>query len=370
MSKTSLSYMVGKTGACQKMRRISLFALLAMAASVSACEFAQQAVVPSVTGQPPATLSPAPIVPLDVAKFGTPSSTPTGTRIGQLRSDLLQLQQAAVEQVQRGRQLQADTEANVAGYQITVGASQNGQQGAGQQGAGKVDVATWQRGQGQLQAISANLDQMNALASAVAKNIAYAAFLQQSIQGVSASADASAEDRRQLLVLSESTRQTSNSLDQLLDGLRQEILHQSHFLGTEGAKLAQLAPPGVSAPTAAAPQASIAPGQPGSPGAGLASGRPFVVIRFDNPGVEYEQQLYDAVSAALARSPNVAFDLVAVVPATGTSEEIARNAEAARASAEKVMQSLLNMGLPADRVSVSQVTDPNIQSNEVRLYVR
>jgi hypothetical protein len=34
------------------------------------------------------------------------------------------------------------------------------------------------------------------------------------------------------------------------------------------------------------------------------------------------------------------------------------------------MRSLLDMGLPADRVSTSQVTDPNIQSNEVHLYVR
>jgi hypothetical protein len=105
-------------------------------------------------------------------------------------------------------------------------------------------------------------------------------------------------------------------------------------------------------------------------GAGLASGRPFVVIRFDNPEVEYEQQLYEAVSAALARSPDVAFDLVAVAPAGGTSEEIARNSEAARASMQKVMRSLFEMGLPADRVSLSQVTDPYIQSSEIHLYVR
>jgi hypothetical protein len=34
------------------------------------------------------------------------------------------------------------------------------------------------------------------------------------------------------------------------------------------------------------------------------------------------------------------------------------------------MRSLLDMGLPADRISLSQVTDPNIQANEVHLYVR
>src|ERR1051325_3316051 len=101
------------------MRRISILALMAVAVSLSACEFAQKAVVPSVTGQPAPTLNPAPIVPLDTAKFGTPSGSPIGPKIGQFRDALLPLQQAAVEEVERGRKLQADTEANAAGYQIT-----------------------------------------------------------------------------------------------------------------------------------------------------------------------------------------------------------------------------------------------------------
>jgi len=160
----------------------------------------------------------------------------------------------------------------------------------------------------------------------------------------------------------------------LLAALREDILRRSHFLGMEGANLAQMAPVAGAAATNAgiSPQQSAMPSTQlaGPVGAGLGSGRPFVVIRFDNPGVEYEQQLYEAVSTALARRPNVAFDLVAAAPANGASEEIARNSEIARASTEKVMRSLLDMGLPADRISVSQVTDPNLQGNEVRLYVR
>ena len=131
------------------------------------------------------------------------------------------------------------------------------------------------------------------------------------------------------------------------------------------------AQPAPAAAPATAPQsAATAPGQPGAPGTGIASGRPFVVIRFDHPGVAYEQQLYEAVNAALARSPGVAFDLVAVAPASGTAEEIARNSDAARADTQQVMRSLLNMGLPGERVSVTEMTDPEIQGNEARLYVR
>jgi hypothetical protein len=335
-----------------------------MAVTLGGCEFAQDAVAPSITGQAPTAVQPAPIVPLDAAKFGTPSGTSAGARIAQFRPDLARLQQAAVEEVQRGRQLQTDIEASAATYQITVGAMKGGQQGAA-----TPDPGAWQRAQSQLRTVSANLDQMNALASEVAKNVAYAAYLQQSIEDANTAADATPEDRRQLITLQDATRQTSASLDQLLDGLRQEILKQSHFLGTEGANLAQMAPAGAAA---AAPQqqSALPSAGPGPAGGGL-GGRPFVVIRFDSPDVDYEQQLFEAVSTALARRPNVAFDLVAAAPAGGGSpEETTQNAEAARADAAKVRRSLLGMNIPGDRISLTQLTDPGIQSNEVRLYVR
>ena len=354
------------------MNKANLLTPLVVALALGACDFVGNALAPSVRGDAAGTAAqPVAIVPLDTSKLGEPSGTSAGMRIPQFRSDLAHLQQSAVEQVQRGKQLQADTEARVAGYQIAASTIKTNPQAAT---ASDASVGAWRNAQAQLQAISAALDQMNGLSNEVAKNVAYAAFLLQSIRETDKVPDAAAEDHGQLRVLEESTSQTSTSLDQLLDELRQEVLSRSHFLGAEGAKLAQTAPPSASASNnvAMAPQPSTEQSAhvAAPAGAGLASGRPFVVIRFDNPGVEYEQQLYEAVSTALARWPNVAFDLVGVAPATGTSEDAARNSEAARASMEKVMHSLLNMGLPADRVSVSQVTDPNIQSNEVHLYVR
>jgi polyhydroxyalkanoate synthesis regulator phasin len=358
------------------MKKSRLLALLVVVSTLGACEFAESAVAPSVAGGTPTTAQPATIVPLDASKLGQPSGTSAGTRIAQFHGDLTQLQQAAIQQVQRGRQLQATMEASVASYQISAGKITPNQQGAT---VSEDSVGNWRNAQTQLQTISATLDQMGGLSNEAAKNVAYAAFLLQSIRETNAAPDATEEDRRQLRVLEESTSQTSTSLDQLLDALRQDVQRQSHFLGSEGAKLAQKAPPSVGAPAnVATPPQQSTPQQPteqsahvaGPAGAGLASGRPFIVIRFDNPGVEYKQQLYEAVSAALARSPDVAFDIVAVAPATGTPEEIARNSEAARANTEKVTRSLMNMGFPADRVSVSQMTDPNVQSNEVHLYVR
>lgn len=343
------------------MKILRVLPLLMAVAALGACEFVSDGVAPSVgvTGSTPIP----DVVPLDISQLGAPSGTAAGMRIAQYRDNLAQLQQAAVQEVQRGKQLQADMEAGVASYQISAGTLT--QQGAA---ASDASVSAWRNAQAQLQTVSATLDQMSALSGEVAKNVAFTAFLSQSIQETSKLPDTTVEDNRQLVLLQDATKQTSASLDQLLDGLRQDVFKQSHFLGTEGAKLAQLAPPSAAIATsaAAAPQQQMQLSGPGPAGAGLATGRPFVVIRFDNPGVEYEQELYDAVSAALQRSPEVAFDLVAVAPANGTPED----AEAARASTQKVMQSLLEMGLPADRISLSQVTDPNVSTNEVHLYVR
>jgi hypothetical protein len=354
------------------MSKLNFLAPLIIAVTLSACEFVGNAVAPSITpGAGGVGVQPVAIIPLDASALGQPSATPLGASIAQFQSNLAQLQQAGVQQVQRARQLQADMDANVAGYQIAVGTIKASQQGA----TATTDPAReWQRAQGQLQIISATLDQMNGLSNEVSKNVAYAAFLLQSIRDTNTAPNAQAEDRRQLGMLEAATNQTSMSLEQLLDALRQEVLRQSHSLGVEGARLAQMAPPSVGAPSSVAtspqPPAQQSAHIAAPAGAGFASGRPFVVIRFDNPGVEYEQQLYEAVSAALARSPNVAFDLVAFAPPGGTSEEGAENAEAARDSMDRVRQSLLDMGLPADRVSISQVTDPNVQSNEVHLYLR
>lgn len=344
---------------------------MVVASALGACEFAGSALAPSVTGRAPGA-QPT-IVPLDASKLGSPSGTSVGARVGQFQSDLARLQQAAVAQIQRGRQLQSDMDASVSNYQTTVGSMQPGQQDETADTAG-----AWQRAQAQLRAISTTLDQMSDLSGEVAKNVAYAAYLLESIRAAGTAPDAVEEDHRQLRVLEEATAQTSMSLDRLLGGLRQDVLRQSHFLGTEGAKLAQMAPPamGAAADVGTAPQQPAAqpaprPAPPAGPaGAGLASGRPFVVIPFHDPAVEYEQQLYEAVNAALARSPNVAFDLVAVAPGNGTPEELAANSEVARANADRVMRSLLNMGLPADRISMTQMTDPDIQGSEVHLYVR
>ncbi|HEY1505290.1 MAG TPA: hypothetical protein VGF92_13375, partial [Stellaceae bacterium] len=119
------------------------------------------------------------------------------------------------------------------------------------------------------------------------------------------------------------------------------------------------------AAVAAAPSRSSA-----APAAPSTTDRPLVVIRFDQPNVDYEQPLYTAVSRALERKPSATFTIQAVAPNGGSASEVAASTKASRQNAEKVLNSLTAMGLPADRISLSASMTPDIQSNEVRLFVR
>jgi hypothetical protein len=123
---------------------------------------------------------------------------------------------------------------------------------------------------------------------------------------------------------------------------------------------------------AAAEPAAVVPndGAAGPPGSGLATGRPYVVIRFPESSVDYEEELATAVRRALERRPHVAFDLVAVTPRASTAEDLADDTERARQQAAEVLDFLSSLGIGADRVSVGAWTGQPTKVNEIRLYIR
>ena len=88
--------------------------------------------------------------------------------------------------------------------------------------------------------------------------------------------------------------------------------------------------------------------------------KPFVVIRFEQPDPDYAEPLYAAMSGALARWPDVEFDLVAVT----------RDADAARHDLAAVMNSLAAMGMPAERLSLAAVPAADDATDEVWIYLR
>ena len=145
---------------------------------------------------------------------------------------------------------------------------------------------------------------------------------------------------------------------------------------------AAMAPPMPEAMPAAAPETAMAPPlpaaavpEPAMPGRAVQDtlavlGPALITIRFDRAGVIYEDALYDAVGAALARWPGAHFELVALAPVADDRGVAARHAETARRNAERVMDSLIAMNLPPDRLQLAVVTSPAVRAGEVRLFVR
>lgn len=131
------------------------------------------------------------------------------------------------------------------------------------------------------------------------------------------------------------------------------------------------APPGLDPPPAVAALPLPSPPALSPPAGAAAEGVPaLVTIRFARPDVAYEDSLYEAVAAALGRRPDARFELVAVAPAAADSAEAQRNAAAAGRNAERVMETLLAMDLPPERIRLSFTTSAEIAASEVRLFAR
>lgn len=78
--------------------------------------------------------------------------------------------------------------------------------------------------------------------------------------------------------------------------------------------------------------------------------------------VQYEQPLYEALTEALERRPGASFEVIAVTPEAGASPRSRRNAD-------RVVDSMLGMGLPVSRLRRSSTAGGD-GAGEVRIYVR
>lgn len=84
----------------------------------------------------------------------------------------------------------------------------------------------------------------------------------------------------------------------------------------------------------------------------------------------YETLLRAAVRDAQARDPSVAFDVISVVPGTGSFAEQVKAADADRAAAADVARALARAGVPDDRINLGARPDPGVRSPDVRVYLR
>jgi hypothetical protein len=332
-------------------------------------------------------------VPLTTAQT---AAAPTGTtfvglKVQSLRAELGQLQ----SNVSRHQQELAAARQTLGGaaqsYFGSIAAINARLQGGTTPGNPQL-VAQWGQAQSTLDQMDAGVARLNSIANEVASDSSFGNYLLNEVRSAYTLQGGVESDRDQLHQIETQTTGSLAQVDQLLNALSDEITRQSSYVAGERNNLVTLAlaiqngqlygpslanrqftNTAAAAPAAGRPAPrAAAPSSAPSRAAALPAtdGPPLVVIRFDQPNVDYEQPLYTAVSRALERKPSATFTIQAVAPNAGSAADVAVNTNASRQNAENVLRSLTNMGLPTDRVSLSATMSPDIQSNEVRIYVR
>jgi hypothetical protein len=337
-------------------------------------EAAAAGVVPAMA----AAAAPPPLPPaLGTGNFEPRPLIPTpatgsfvGQRIAQLRGELAGLHARLSRHnaaLQQGRGRAVETSRRYHTRIVALQARLNAAAGPGD----PASMAEWTEAATELDALGGDIAALNEVANGAAAESTTAAYLLDSVRLARDLPGAVAADHRQLAALEGEAERTVELIAGLLGELRQDIDRESEYARAERQRLAALSSAMNNASIAGGARAiAAAPRPTGAASLNGGASRPLVVIRFDRPDVAYEQAVYTAASRALERRPDVAFDVVAVTAAGGTPTQLARNTDATRRHAEAVLRSLTNMGLPADRITLSATTSVVAQSNEVHIYVR
>jgi hypothetical protein len=234
-------------------------------------------------------------------------------------------------------------------------------------------VAEWNVAQTSLDALAGNINNLNALGASIVADSSATHFALDQIQATYNVTGAVDEDHRQLRVLEDETNQTIVLIDRLLRATSEDTQRQTAYAANERANLTTLAAAIKNGELYGSDLGTPALASAGGPltSATLAyAGTPLVVIRFDHPGVDYQQILYAALSQALQTKPNAGFSVVAVSPTRGTAAAVQLAQTSAKNHAQEVMRSMTDMGVPATRLAIASATDPGATSSEVRVFVR
>jgi len=298
---------------------------------------------------------------------GAPTGTFVGAKVLQLRGDLETMQRGLAAHSQRLRETQASTAANAERYHSLV-AGINARLQVGTTPGNPVLTSQHGEAQGQLARIDADLARLSELAGRVSTDSALAGYLLEAVRAAYNLSGAVEEDHRQLAILEDEVNRTVVLVDRLLSEINIDVDRQTAYVAQERRNLNTLAlavkngePYGGNLGVRALARGDVPAMRSGD---AATSSRPLVVIRFDRPSVAYEQPLYRAVSEALERRPSANFEVEAAAPQSAASPVSARR------QAERVTRTLIEMGLPRDRIVMSERLAADAATDEVRIYVR
>lgn len=331
---------------------------------------------PRMTTDASVTTTTLPDTGMSSAYPAAASGTFVGQQVQQLRGDLQRLQAQVADHQGQLQSVRDDALQNGQRYYTNLAAI-NARLQIGTTPGNPNLVQQYGDAQTNLDRIGDDIGRLNALANAVASDSALATYLLNTTRSAFRISGAVDADHAALTQVEDDTNRTTVQIDRLLNDISDDVSRQTAYVNTErrnltalsvavkngelvGGSLANRSFGGSAAPVAA----------PGLPQSSLARGRPLVVIKFDRNDVAYQQPLYSAVSQALDRRPDASFEIVAVTPNRGNAGQVALASNASRRNAEAVYRVLTDMGLPANRVSLSATTSAAVDTNEVHVFVR
>ena len=101
-----------------------------------------------------------------------------------------------------------------------------------------------------------------------------------------------------------------------------------------------------------------------------AAGEPLVIVRFNQQRVYFDQQLYSAISKAVAIKPEVTFDVVSYAPVTGNAVADKNWQSVAGHNTRAVITAMNGMGVPMDRINVTGQIQQGLRYDETHVFVK
>ena len=334
------------------------------------------------------------ITPAQVSGSGyfQPTQTIVAGKVDELKSDLFALQGRVNNLSSQLKDLQERSQAMSAEYNASV-ATINTQLQSGTTPGNPRLVQKLSVAQGNLDRLSQNVADLNAMAVEAANAASMGSFLLESCRSAYGLSGAVEEDHVALAQVEDQVNNTIVSIDRILNELNDGITRTAAYLSSERGNLRTLSLAVTNGdyygrslanrPFSSAPQStlmqpasisagSVSPmaGAPATSSGMIGSPRPLVKIRFDQPNVDYEQAVYMAVNEAMQKYPNSRFELIAVTPSSGNAAQVAIESTRARRNAENVLRSLSQMGVDVNKIDLSTSQSAEAKSNEVHIFIR
>lgn len=313
-------------------------------------------------------------------RIGNPHIETLVTRKVNGLSHELAAEKSAVDGFQgRLAALQSKSDAQASEYYSLVASIQTELQ-SGTTAGNPLLTERWNQAQAKLDSLSESAGALNALSSDISAEATKAAYLQESVRATYGLSGAVADDHKSLQRLEDDVNQTIVGINRLLTSVGDELNRRTAYLRAEHLNMQTLSLAISNGEMYGQNMANslfrkaAEDGQDFLKGAGASPApsqrKPLVIIRFNRPGVDYQQAVYTAVSQALEKYPSAHFDLVAVSPSEGNPARIALATTEARKNGEAVLRSLTQMGVPMERIRLNAASARDVANTEVHLYIQ